>query len=490
MMHPQPIPSNDYTVLFGERELPVYTCRISAFPFNSHWPGHQRPLDQTVTASFVSITAEEAVSLTVIPHIPCEEPILKPRSKEIPLLKDGNKLQMTFSKAGGYVLMPGHYAHCLYIFINRPIAAPDPNTVTHFFGPGVHHPGKITLRSNESLYVDRDAYVFGCIYAENAENIHIFGNGIFDDTMEKRTGASCFDTNGNVKLKNCRNVQLEGVGFTNSATWCVSMFGCQDISIDSIRVFGQWRYNTDGVDMVNSARVTVKNSFIHSFDDCLVIKGMPDYNSDICEDILAEHNTLWCDWGKTMELGLETFASEFRRITFRDCDVIRGGNTVCDIQNGDCACVSDVLFENIRIEFEAFYTPSVLQTAPEQTYAPRPGCEIASVVGITNGTRMVECYSCWNEQDYERLANAPKKGDRSFAGVKRIVFRNIHLLPSEELMTKKDLSFVNGYMVNVFPQTYFDGVVVEDIRLCGRPVPAEDMKIGMVGEDRIDRTYL
>lgn len=70
--------------------------------------------------------------------------------------------------------------------------------------------------------------------------------------------------------------------------------------------------------------------------------------------------------------------------------------------------------------------------------------------------------------------------------MKRIVFRNIHLLPSEELLTKKGLSFVNGYMVNVFPQTYFDGVVVEDIRLCGRPVSAEEMKIGMVGEDRID----
>ena len=49
---------------------------------------------------------------------------------------------------------------------------------------------------------------------------------------------------------------------------------------------------------------------------------------------------------------------------------------------------------------------------------------------------------------------------------------------------------MNGYMVNVFPQTYFDGVVVENIRLCGRPVPAEQMKIGMVGEDRIDMTYL
>ena len=99
---------------------------------------------------------------------------------------------------------------------------------------------------------------------------------------------------------------------------------------------------------------------------------------------------------------------------------------------------------------------------------------------------MVESYPCWKEQDYERLSDAPKKGDRYFAGVKNIVFRNIHLLPSVGLLTKEDLSFVNGYMVNIFPQTYFDGVVVENITLCGQPVPAEKMSIGMVGEDRID----
>lgn len=480
-MHPQPIPSNDYTVLFGEQELPVYTCRISAFPFNSHWPGHQRPLDQTVTASFVSITSEEAVSLTVVPHIPCEEPILKPRSKEIPLQKNNDTLHMTFNEAGGYVLMPGHYAHCLYIFVNRPIAAPDPNSVTHFFGPGVHHVGELTLHSGDSIYADKDAYIFGCLYAENAENIRIFGNGVFDDTMEKRTDANCTTSNGNVKLKNCRNVHIEGVGFTNSASWCISMFDCRDISIDSIRIFGQWRYNTDGIDAVNSVRVTIRNSFIHSFDDCIVIKGYPHFNNTVCEDILAEHNTLWCDWGKTLELGLETFASAFRRITFRDCDVIRAGNCLCDIGNGDCAFISDVLFEDIRMELESFYTPSVLQTTDTQTYLPPEGCEIASIVGIHNNWRMAECYPLWKETDYEKLSDAPKKGTSQFAGVKNITLRNIHVLPSKALQTIHRGTFANGYIINGMPDTWFQNIVMENIMVCGKPAGRDDRNLHVEG---------
>ncbi len=32
--------SKDYKVYINHEEIPVYTCRISAYLFNTWWPGH------------------------------------------------------------------------------------------------------------------------------------------------------------------------------------------------------------------------------------------------------------------------------------------------------------------------------------------------------------------------------------------------------------------------------------------------------------------
>ena len=40
-----------YTVRAGADVVPVRFCRVSAMPYNTVWPGHQRPLDQTEEAA-------------------------------------------------------------------------------------------------------------------------------------------------------------------------------------------------------------------------------------------------------------------------------------------------------------------------------------------------------------------------------------------------------------------------------------------------------
>ena len=197
--------SKAYRVWLGGQEIPVYTCRISAYPFNTWWPGHQRAIEQTEEVSYVNLVADEAVSIEVEPltKTAYERVMLKPYAKGVCPERRGNRLLFTLTETGGYVLELDDYHGLLYIFLGKPIEAPEPSAVTYYFGRGVHEVGKLVLRSNESVYVDRDALVRGSIYAEHAENIRIFGNGVFDGGWEERVTAACFggSVNGNLQLR-------------------------------------------------------------------------------------------------------------------------------------------------------------------------------------------------------------------------------------------------------------------------------------------------
>ncbi len=473
--------SADYKVFVNGREVSVYTCRISEYPFNRLWPGFQRPVNQTEVVSFVNLVADEAVEIEVQPLKKSLDGnvMVKPASKRITPERVGDRVRFPLADNGGYVFEIDDYHGLLYLFHNKPVPCDDPASVTHYFGPGVHFPGKIVLHSDESVYVDKDALVYGCIYAENAENIRIFGNGIFDDSGEARYTEFWYDSyvNGNLKFYDCKNLRVEGVGFVNSAMWCVNVFHCFDVVLDGINVFGQWRYNTDGVDIVNSRRVTLKNSFIHSFDDTVVIKGVDRYAYENCSDIRTENCVLWCDWGKTCELGFETAAPEYERIVFRNCDVLRGGNTLCYIANGDCAYIHDVIFEDLRLELEPAYTPEIVQRSEEQVYTGVGETAIARILSIHN-VRFREKYAFMGLPEAE--SEIPL-GDPRYAGVRDVQVRKIDLICPPALAEKMGKGIAQILIRKAIPTTEFKNITVEQIRLNGAELHREDMTVACEG---------
>lgn len=379
--------SKEYCVFLNGKEIPVYTCRISKDSFNRVWPGYQRSAAQTELVSFVNIVSDEAFDLTVQVKIPYEKVLIKPYSRQIDFTDRGGEVSFSVDKAGTLVLMADKPCHSLFIFNSLPQEDPGEAAVTHYFGPGVHMPGKVVLHDNESVYVHRDALVFGSIYAENAKNLHIFGNGIFDDSCEGRIDNSCYEpyTNGNIKFYDCENIRVEGVLFRDSAIWCVNLFHCFDVILDDIKVFGQWRYNTDGIDIVNSRDITVKNSFIHSFDDTITIKGIDRYAHTSNENIFIDGCILWNDWGQVCELGIETLCREYKNIAFTNCDILRAGTgATFSINNGECAEVSQIRFENNTVEYNSFDRPAVLQQTEEMIYDPQEQFSIPDLIRFRN----------------------------------------------------------------------------------------------------------
>ena len=157
--------------------------------------------------------------------------------------------------------------HALHLF-GDPLETEAPNgRRIVYFGPGVHRPGKILLKSGETLYVAGGAVVYTAIEARGVGGVRILGRGIIDTSECARGRAAVLSADGLLRRK------VEGVILRDSDVWCLSAFGCHNVEIANVKLVGLWRYNADGIDICNSQDVVIRNSFVRSFDDAIVLKG-------------------------------------------------------------------------------------------------------------------------------------------------------------------------------------------------------------------------
>jgi hypothetical protein len=171
----------------------------------------------------------------------------------------------------------------------------------------------------------------------------------------------------------CRNVIFDGPVLKDSEFWCVTAINCENLLYRNLKCVGLWRYNSDGVDFVNSKNVKVSGCFLRTFDDSIVIKGLrlpglvEEWNN---ENYLIEDCVVWCDWGGALEIGAETVADEYFNIVYRDCDIIGIGYGAMRVHSGDRAVVHGVLYENIRLEYTKYDLLMALQNRDDEVYKP------------------------------------------------------------------------------------------------------------------------
>ena len=379
------------SVTVNQRNVKPYLARVSAMPFNRGWPGHQRPLEQTELAGFVSLEADEAVTMRVIWQVPPTAVVVRPLSRGVQALVEGCTATFTLPGCGQYTVEADGHHGALHVFVN-PIKQTDGLRTTYRFAGGEHHIGSIELTDNDTVYIDAGAVVYGSFYAICAENIRILGHGIIDGSTEERgddTSLLAYNYDapiprdkqgiraflharrvlrGNLRFYRCRNVHVEGVVCRDSASFSIIAAGCENVSIDNVKCVGMWRYNSDGIDLFNCTGVSVKNCFLRNFDDCMVIKGICGWDDAPNRNITVEKCVLWCDWGRALEIGAETNAPAFYNISFSDCDVIHGSTMQLDIQHHNRAEIHHVVFENIRAEYTQYQQSDVHQQSEEQEY--------------------------------------------------------------------------------------------------------------------------
>lgn len=213
---------------------------------------------------------------------------------------------------------------------------------------GNYKSGTIILRNNVELYLEKGATLYAStqhkdfprqeqplyrsqkdpggwyalIYAENAENIGISGEGTIDGNgAGQMSRPECLggDRDGrprNILLISCKKIKVEGLSMRNAGIWNQHYLNCEDLFISKLQVYNHSNRNNDGLDIDGCRRVSVADCVIDSDDDGIVLKST---GSAGCEDVSIT-NCIISSYTNAIKIGTET-TGRFNNIHVSDCTV-------------------------------------------------------------------------------------------------------------------------------------------------------------------------
>jgi len=234
----------------------------------------------------------------------------------------------------------------LLVFADPPESDPMPDPAkTRIFGPGVHHPGLMTLEDNAQVYLAPGAVVYGG-FRGKPRNAKVFGHGIIDGSEL---------SSSMVRFDGASNVVVEGIMMRCGKAWQNTLQNCDDITYRNVKVLSFVPYG-DGIDPVNSRNIRIENCFFRCSDDCIAVKAMrggPKVSGITVQDcIMAGYN-----FSDGFTIGYETVTEVIEGITVKNCDILyargatkAGQHSAFSIICDGPAVVRNVTFEDIRIE--------------------------------------------------------------------------------------------------------------------------------------------
>lgn len=243
----------------------------------------------------------------------------------------------------------------------------------------------LQLDAGAILYVDLPNPAFsarGFIYAENARNITITGQGKIDGQaryqwtdynygdveianevaiankagveMKRsyRVGKSAFG----VLLKECQGIRISEVTIINTSLWCMRIWGCDDVKIKDVTIQSDLKMgvNSDGIDLDGTSNAHISGCSISTGDDAICLKSdswdfKDSGKSYPTENILVD-NCILTSSSTALMIGTETLQS-IRHILFTNC-IIRNANKGVGINVQDGATISDVTFSNLTMDLQ------------------------------------------------------------------------------------------------------------------------------------------
>ena len=457
-----------YTVTVDGVAAPVSEVRCSAMPFNRRWPGHQRQIEQTELCGMVRFAFAGKATASVTADRDFRDVKVRPLSRGIAVRRDGRTVTFDIIRPGGYSVEFDGWHNNLHVFADAMVGtaerqqqADNSKGSAIVFGPGTHEVGIMTLKSGDAVYIDPGAVVYGGFHAKHARDIRIIGRGIIDASkvkeriLFKASGDGSVDC-GNaerdytIDFEDCRDFVIDGPVIRDSLAYNVSLWGCEDAEVRNVKIVGQWRYNTDGIDLRSCRRVRVSDCFARTFDDTFCFK-CPAGGYGNCEDNVFERCVAWNDWGKAFEVGVGCRGEHMRRVTFRDCDCIHAVNQAMDVTNVDDGRDSDILFENIRIECDERMPQQRIQANDGAKYDLKTGLPVLFAANI----------------DSHHEYSGDKGADRKIGFIDGVTLRNVKV---SGVGNHKLTVAIHGLDEEHSPRN----IVFEGLEIDGNPVLGRD----------------
>ena len=303
---------------------------------------YTRPPQRVNIASF---SCAGTMEVEIRTRAPIESYAIRPTSRRIKGTCDGDMLR--FRLAGPdklYVEIKGLAPLCF--FANPPeenVPSPTGENVA-YFGPGVHRPGPITLKDDQTLYIAGGAVVYGAL-SGSPRHARVLGRGILEGEYKQRL----------VHLTKASDVRFEGVILRNGRSWQNTLTECDNITYENVKVisFGN---SGDGINPVGSRDVTIRNCFLRCTDDCIAIKA-PGAGQTVERIHVLDNTLIGYAFADGVTVGFETNGPYIRNVLVRNCDILiaRGGNRVDGHSAFSVICdgpawITDIRYEDIRVE--------------------------------------------------------------------------------------------------------------------------------------------
>jgi hypothetical protein len=317
--------------------------------------GKETAVYETSEGAFASYGAEGTAEIKVVyfGQQPIKKVDIRPKSRNIEYKQIKNEIQfnLTAGPLKTVVEINEDLERPLFIFTN-PIEKnkPSPNAanVRYFKAGKVYQIGEIKPESGETIYIEGGAVVKGNININNSNNIKVYGFGILDGRGSKKT----------VRIEKSSDISWEGTTILNDSNWAFIAFTSNRININNINILSYGTISTDGLDVLGSNDVTIKNSFMCAEDDAIAIKTEkfgkfgPVSNVDIRNCVIFNKEP-----GNGLEIGYE-INHDVSDVSFTDIDIIHTLSTIgkpfkraaISIHNAGKGTVSNISYKNINIE--------------------------------------------------------------------------------------------------------------------------------------------
>jgi polygalacturonase len=213
------------------------------------------------------------------------------------------------------------------------------------------------------------------IYAHNARNISISGNGLIlgqpeyyeeplgnydfiDEDYQTAIEAGLKPMASRWKkpnvipifLSECDNVSIEDITIKDAPFWNIHLHWCNQVQIRGVELYSKLGIagNSDGIDIDGCKNVTISDCIISTADDAICLKTTKSKDGfRSCENVTVTNCVLESS-SCALKLGTESYG-DFRHILFNNC-TIRKTNRALGIFIRDGGIAENIIFSNITAE--------------------------------------------------------------------------------------------------------------------------------------------